>query len=59
MESKSGGEITEQTARVLTSLQPWSNYSVTVTAATMAGEGVSSQPIICTTKQDGKYLNIS
>ena len=38
------------------SLQPWSNYSITVRAGTIAGEGVKSHPITCTTKQDGKDL---
>ena len=56
-----GGEVTEQLSRVLTSLQPWSNYSITVRASTLAGEGVQSKPIICKTLQDGNvllYLNL-
>ena len=54
MSDDGGGLVTEQLSKVLSSLQPWSNYSVTISAATIAGEGVASKPVICTTKQDGE-----
>ena len=43
----------------LVSLKAFSNYSISVSAATSVGEGVSSDPIICTTKQDGECRGCS
>jgi hypothetical protein len=38
----------------LTNLQPFSNYSIMVTAETEQGEGPFSEPIFCLTEQSGK-----
>ena len=46
--------VVEGTSTRLTSLNPFTNYSVTVSAATAAGVGVASDPLICTTIEDGK-----
>lgn len=38
----------------LENLRPWTNYSVSVAASTRAGQGVASEPLVCTTHQDGE-----
>ena len=54
-DTEEGGiRVTEQMSTILTSLQPWSNYSFSVSAATRIGEGPRSYPVICATKEDGK-----
>lgn len=35
-------------------LRAWSNYTVTVSAVTRAGAGVSSPDLVCTTREDGQ-----
>jgi hypothetical protein len=42
------------TTFALTDLQPFSNYSIMVTAETEQGEGPFSEPIFCLTEQSGK-----
>lgn len=37
----------------LDGLRAWSNYSISLAAATKAGRGVKSQPMLCTTAEDG------
>ena len=59
-DTEGGGRIvTEQLSTPLLSLQPYSNYSVFVSAATRVGEGVKSKPVVCSTKEDGNYNKIS
>ncbi|CAL4117640.1 unnamed protein product, partial [Meganyctiphanes norvegica] len=47
-----GSVLSEGFRATLSSLHPWTNYSVAVAAATQAGEGVASTPVLCTTDQD-------
>ena len=46
--------VTDGSVARLVALLPYSNYSVTVAAATAVGVGVASEDILCTTLQDGK-----
>ena len=39
---------------VLDGLRPWSNYTLTLAAATVVGRGVTSMPLLCTTEEDGE-----
>ena len=50
--------LVEHLSTVLTSLQPWTNYSIMVAAFTVAGEGVKSLPVMCVTLEDGKEVFI-
>ncbi|CAL4091057.1 unnamed protein product, partial [Meganyctiphanes norvegica] len=48
-----GGNVMSDGVRAtVTGLTAWSNYTVTVAAATLAGEGVASDPVTCTTDED-------
>ena len=40
----------------LVALKPDTLYTVTVAASTVAGTGVSSDPVQCSTMEDGKFL---
>ena len=51
----SGSVVSEQQTSILTGLEPWSNYSISVAASTKAGEGVTSSPTVCTTDEDGEF----
>ncbi|KAK7082481.1 hypothetical protein SK128_000210 [Halocaridina rubra] len=52
-------KVSEGLRATLTELLPWTNYSITVTAATRAGEGVASAPLPCVTNQDGALPMLS
>lgn len=43
----------QHTSAVVHGLEPWTNYSVSVAAATQAGVGAPSEPLICATLEDG------
>ena len=50
----SGSVLIDETNTTLESLDPWSNYSISVAASTKAGEGIGSAAVVCTTLEDGK-----
>lgn len=58
-DSGSGSMVSEGIRTTLTSLTPWTNYTISVAASTRAGEGVASQGIVCTTDQDGESTCVS
>ncbi|CAL4206067.1 unnamed protein product, partial [Meganyctiphanes norvegica] len=48
-----GGSVMSDGMRAtVRGLAAWSNYTVTVAAATLAGEGVASDTVSCTTDED-------
>ncbi|XP_069167807.1 cell adhesion molecule Dscam2 isoform X2 [Procambarus clarkii] len=49
---RSGSVVSEGQRATLAGLFPWTNYSLTVSASTRAGEGTPSHAIVCTTDQD-------
>ncbi|KAK8753129.1 hypothetical protein OTU49_002734, partial [Cherax quadricarinatus] len=48
----SGSVVSETQRATLAGLSPWTNYSITVAAATRAGEGAPAHALLCTTDQD-------
>lgn len=42
----------------LTSLQPWSNYTLVVAASTSVGVGVASEPVVCSTQEGGMEMKL-
>lgn len=55
-DSQTGREtkISQALSTVLHALNPYTNYTVQVLAYTRAGDGVSSNPVSCTTEETGK-----
>ncbi len=47
-------KITAERELILHNLRKWTNYSLTVQAFTVVGEGSISTPILCRTDEDGK-----
>lgn len=47
--------VSDELAAMLDDLEPWTNYSLKVSAATVAGVGVASEPIVCSTQEDGLF----
>ena len=54
----SGMIISENLFSNLNDLEPWNNYSISVAASTRAGEGAISDPLICTTLEDGNLFHM-
>lgn len=53
-----GGGVTvvaDGVSAKLPHLTAYTRYSVTVSAATLAGEGAPSPPVVCTTLEDGRW----
>lgn len=46
-------KISHGLSTILQSLNPYTNYTVQVLAYTRAGEGISSNPVSCTTEETG------
>lgn len=47
---------TSSTETYLHALHKYTNYSIQALAFTNAGEGVMSNPLFCTTEEDGNFI---